>query len=71
MSAHCRALLQWFLARSGWNHADWGRIVFSNGYSIQLCPDDDQRRFRIRPGKLADPSFTITFHTGPQTGVMV
>ncbi|GFW47701.1 HTH_Tnp_Tc3_2 domain-containing protein [Trichonephila clavipes] len=25
--AHCRARLQWCLARSGGNHADWGRIV--------------------------------------------
>ncbi|GFU63346.1 HTH_Tnp_Tc3_2 domain-containing protein [Trichonephila clavipes] len=38
--AHCRARLQWCLARPGWNQADWGRIVFSDKSRFQLCPDD-------------------------------
>ncbi|GFV12605.1 transposable element Tc1 transposase [Trichonephila clavipes] len=69
--AHCRARLQWYLARSGWNHAGWGRIVFSNESGFQLCPDDHQRRVWRRPWKRADPSFTISRHTSPQPGVMV
>jgi len=28
--AHCWARLQWCMAQSGWNDADWGRIVFSD-----------------------------------------
>ncbi|GFV62196.1 HTH_Tnp_Tc3_2 domain-containing protein [Trichonephila clavipes] len=42
--AHCVARLQWCLARSGWNHADWRRIVFSDESRFQLCPDDHGRR---------------------------
>ncbi|GFU60334.1 HTH_Tnp_Tc3_2 domain-containing protein [Trichonephila clavipes] len=30
MPSNCRARLQGFLARSSWNHAEWGSIVFSN-----------------------------------------
>ncbi|GFX32187.1 HTH_Tnp_Tc3_2 domain-containing protein [Trichonephila clavipes] len=44
MPAHCRARLQWCLTRSGWNHADCGRIVFSDESRFQLCPDDHRRR---------------------------
>ncbi|GFV50215.1 HTH_Tnp_Tc3_2 domain-containing protein [Trichonephila clavipes] len=33
---HCRDKLQWCLAVSDWNHADWERIVFS-----------DESRFRV------------------------
>lgn len=69
--AHRRARLQWCLARSGWNHADWGRIVFSDESRFQLCPDDHRRRVWRRPGQRADPAFTIARHTGPQQGVMV
>ncbi|GFS94843.1 HTH_Tnp_Tc3_2 domain-containing protein [Trichonephila clavipes] len=42
--AHCRARLQWCWARSDWNHADRGPIVFSDESRIQLCPDDYRRR---------------------------
>ncbi|GFY01728.1 transposable element Tc1 transposase [Trichonephila clavipes] len=28
--ACCRTRLQWYLARSVWNHTDWGRIVFND-----------------------------------------
>ncbi|GFS60732.1 hypothetical protein TNCV_2001401 [Trichonephila clavipes] len=40
MPAHCRVILQLCLAQSGWNHADQGRIVFSDESHFQLCPDD-------------------------------
>ncbi|GFV56829.1 HTH_Tnp_Tc3_2 domain-containing protein [Trichonephila clavipes] len=40
---HCRASLQWCLARSGRNHADCGCIVFNDEYRFQLCPDDHRR----------------------------
>ncbi|PRD33486.1 UNVERIFIED_CONTAM: hypothetical protein NCL1_17417 [Trichonephila clavipes] len=65
---HCRARLQWCLARSGWNQADWGRTVFSDESGFQLCPDDHRRRVWRRPGPRADPAFTIARHTGPQLG---
>ncbi|GFW18538.1 uncharacterized protein TNCV_1221991 [Trichonephila clavipes] len=68
MPTHCRARLQWCLARSGWNHADWGRTVFSDEYCFQLCP---RRRVWRRPGQNADPAFNIARHTGPQLGVIV
>ncbi|GFV66226.1 HTH_Tnp_Tc3_2 domain-containing protein [Trichonephila clavipes] len=42
--AHCRARLQWHLSRSVWNHADWGRIAFSNESRFQLCSDDHRRQ---------------------------
>ncbi|GFW56873.1 transposable element Tc1 transposase [Trichonephila clavipes] len=64
--AHCRARLQWCLARSGWNHADWGRIVFSDESHFPLCPDDHLRHVWRRPWQRADPAFTIVRSTGPQ-----
>ncbi|GFV34751.1 HTH_Tnp_Tc3_2 domain-containing protein [Trichonephila clavipes] len=36
MPVHCEAKLQWYLDRSGWNHAEWGHIVFSNKSRFQL-----------------------------------
>ncbi|GFW15270.1 transposable element Tc1 transposase [Trichonephila clavipes] len=69
--AHCQAKLQWCLARSGWNHADWRRIVFSDESCFQLYPDDPQRRVWRRPGQCPDLAFTIARQTGPQPGVMV
>ncbi|GFX00029.1 HTH_Tnp_Tc3_2 domain-containing protein [Trichonephila clavipes] len=54
-----------------WNNADWRRIVFSDEYRFQLCPDDHQKRVWRRPGQCADPAFTIRRHTCPQPGVMV
>ncbi|GFT05107.1 transposable element Tc1 transposase [Trichonephila clavipes] len=48
----CQARLQWCLARSGWNHAEWGRIP--------LPPDDSRRP----PGQCA--AFTVAHYTGPQ-----
>ncbi|GFS62620.1 hypothetical protein TNCV_3736901 [Trichonephila clavipes] len=51
MPAHWVARLQWFLARSGWNHADWGRIVSSDESRFQPCPDDNQRRVWRHPGQ--------------------
>ena len=69
--AHCRARLQWCMARSGWNDADWGRIVFSDESRFQLCPDDHRRRVWRRTGQRGDPAFTIARHTGPQQGIMV
>ncbi|GFX70421.1 transposable element Tc1 transposase [Trichonephila clavipes] len=71
MPIHCQARLQWCLARSGWNQADWGHIVFSDESCFQLCPDDHRRRVWRRPGQCADPAFTIACHTGPQLGVIV
>ncbi|GFW31658.1 HTH_Tnp_Tc3_2 domain-containing protein [Trichonephila clavipes] len=67
---HCRAKLQWCLARSGWNQADWGRIVLRDE-SFQLCPDDHRRRVRRHPGQRGDPAFPIARPTSPQTGVIV
>ncbi|GFV68034.1 HTH_Tnp_Tc3_2 domain-containing protein [Trichonephila clavipes] len=67
----CHALLQWYLARPGWNQADWGRIVFSDGSRLQLCSDDHRRRVWRRPGQRADPTFTIARHTGHKQGVLV
>ncbi|GFS65978.1 uncharacterized protein TNCV_2510131 [Trichonephila clavipes] len=61
--AHCRARLQWCLASSGWNHADWERIVFSDESHFQLCPDVHRRRVWRRPGQRSDPAFTIAGHT--------
>ncbi|GFW05508.1 transposable element Tc1 transposase [Trichonephila clavipes] len=70
MPAHCRARLQWFLVRSGWNHADWGHIVFSDKFRFQHCPDDNQKRDWRRLGQRAHSSFTIAGHTGSQPGTM-
>ncbi|GFT58894.1 HTH_Tnp_Tc3_2 domain-containing protein [Trichonephila clavipes] len=63
--AHCRARLLWCLARSGWNHTDWGRIVFSNESRFQLCPDDHRRCVWRRPGQHTDPAFTVARRTVP------
>ncbi|GFW81326.1 HTH_Tnp_Tc3_2 domain-containing protein [Trichonephila clavipes] len=63
--AHCVARLQWFLVRSGWNQADWGRIVFSDESCFQLCSDDNRRRAWRPAGQPADPAFTVIRHTGP------
>ncbi|GFT26629.1 transposable element Tcb2 transposase [Trichonephila clavipes] len=57
--AHFQARLQWFSARSGWNHADWGYIVFSDESRLQLCPDDHRRRVWRHPGQRADFSLTV------------
>ncbi|GFV12727.1 hypothetical protein TNCV_1366971 [Trichonephila clavipes] len=46
--SHCRAKLQWFSTLSGWNYADWGRIVFSNESHFQLCPDNHRSSVRRR-----------------------
>ncbi|GFW45350.1 transposable element Tcb2 transposase [Trichonephila clavipes] len=67
--AHCRSRLQWCLTRSGWNHADWGCIVFIDESHFQLCPDNHRRRVWKRLGQRTDPAFI--FHTRPQPGVMV
>ncbi|GFT33912.1 HTH_Tnp_Tc3_2 domain-containing protein [Trichonephila clavipes] len=69
--AHCRAILQWCLTRSGWNHADWGCRVFSDESHFQLCPDNHRRRVWRRLGQRADPAFPIACHISPQPGVMV
>ncbi|GFS48851.1 transposable element Tc1 transposase [Trichonephila clavipes] len=61
----------WCLARSGRNHVDCGRIVFSDESRIQLCPDDNRRRVWKRPGQRADLAFRITRPTDPQLGVIV
>ncbi|GFU45426.1 hypothetical protein TNCV_3625541 [Trichonephila clavipes] len=53
-----------------WNHADWGRIIFREELSFQLCPDKHRRRVWGRPGQRAKPVFTIAGHTGPQQRVM-
>ncbi|GFX61146.1 transposable element Tc1 transposase [Trichonephila clavipes] len=66
MPGHCRVRLQWCLAQSGWNHAYWGCIVFSDESCFQLCPDDRRRR----PWQCADPASTIVRHTGPQPGML-
>ncbi|GFW51309.1 HTH_Tnp_Tc3_2 domain-containing protein [Trichonephila clavipes] len=47
-----------------WNHADWGRIVFSDKSRFPLCSDDDRRR----PEQRAKPAFTIAPHTDSQQG---
>ncbi|GFW54789.1 HTH_Tnp_Tc3_2 domain-containing protein [Trichonephila clavipes] len=67
----CRAKLQWCLARPGWNHANWGRMVFSDEYRFQLCPDDHRRCVWRRPGQRADPAFTIARSTCPQPNDIV
>ncbi|GFT25738.1 HTH_Tnp_Tc3_2 domain-containing protein [Trichonephila clavipes] len=68
---HCRARLQWCLTRLGRNHADWGRIVFSDESCFQPCPDDHRKRAWRRPGLRADSAFPIACHTGPQQEVIV
>ncbi|GFT37149.1 HTH_Tnp_Tc3_2 domain-containing protein [Trichonephila clavipes] len=64
-SAHYRARLQWCLARSGWNHADWGRMVFSDESCFQLYSDDHRRCVWKPLGHWADPAFPIARYTGP------
>ncbi|GFV44856.1 uncharacterized protein TNCV_1340641 [Trichonephila clavipes] len=66
--AHCRARLQWCLARPGWNLADWGRIVFSDESPFHLCPDDHRRRVWRQPEQRTDPIFNFPRHTGYQQG---
>ncbi|GFV11527.1 uncharacterized protein TNCV_975191 [Trichonephila clavipes] len=67
--AHCRARLQLCFARSGWNHADWRRIAFSDESRFQLYPDDHGRRIWCHPGQQADSAFNFARHTCPQPGV--
>ncbi|GFU35001.1 HTH_Tnp_Tc3_2 domain-containing protein [Trichonephila clavipes] len=50
MPAHCQARLQWCLALSAWNNADWVHIVFNDESCFQLCPDYHRRRVWRRPG---------------------
>ncbi|GFS67676.1 transposable element Tc1 transposase [Trichonephila clavipes] len=71
VSTYCHARLQWCLDRSGWNHAVWGRIMFSDESRFQLCPDDNRRRVWIRPVQHAYRAFTIARQTCPQPGVIV
>ncbi|GFS79855.1 HTH_Tnp_Tc3_2 domain-containing protein [Trichonephila clavipes] len=68
---HFRAGLQWLLARSGWNHADWGRTMFSDDSCFQLCLNDHRRRVWRQPRQHADHAFTITCHIGHQQLVIV
>ncbi|GFV65892.1 HTH_Tnp_Tc3_2 domain-containing protein [Trichonephila clavipes] len=63
--AHYRTRLEWCLARSGWNHADWGHLVFS-----------DDSRFQLRSSKTCLEMYWAAcrsyFHyCTPQLGVMV
>ncbi|GFX56654.1 hypothetical protein TNCV_494021 [Trichonephila clavipes] len=62
---------QWCLARTGWNHAHWGCIVFSDKSCFQLFSDDVRRRVCRRPGQQDDSAFPMECHTGPQPNVMV
>ncbi|GFU12937.1 hypothetical protein TNCV_1456741 [Trichonephila clavipes] len=55
------------LNKTGRNHVDFGRVLFSEESHFQLCPEDNRRRVWRRPGLV----FTIACHTGPQPGVMV
>ncbi|GFY00027.1 uncharacterized protein TNCV_1341251 [Trichonephila clavipes] len=71
MMVHCRARLEWCLDLSGWKHADWGRIMFSDESRFYLCLDDHRRRVWRRPGQRAKPAFTIAGHTGSQPEVML
>ncbi|GFV97014.1 HTH_Tnp_Tc3_2 domain-containing protein [Trichonephila clavipes] len=50
----CRARFQWCLDLSGWNRADWGRIVSSDEPRFQLCRDDHRKRVWRRPGHLKE-----------------
>ncbi|GFV63975.1 hypothetical protein TNCV_385501 [Trichonephila clavipes] len=69
--AHCRARLQWSLARSGWKHVDCRRIVFSDESSFQLYPDNHRKRVKRRSWQRVDPAFPLLLPTDPQPGVMV
>ncbi|GFX56840.1 transposable element Tc1 transposase [Trichonephila clavipes] len=46
------ARLQWCVARSCWNHAAWGRIVFNDEFRFELCPDDNRRCVWRYPGSV-------------------
>ncbi|GFV68115.1 transposable element Tc1 transposase [Trichonephila clavipes] len=59
-----------FQRHDGGNHADWRRIVFSDVYRFQLCPNNYLRRVWRSPEKRADPAFTIVHQAGPVPGVM-
>ncbi|GFV48404.1 hypothetical protein TNCV_3026741 [Trichonephila clavipes] len=48
----CLAARFVLITSNGWNHADWGRIVFSKESRFQLCPYDNRIRVWIRPGSL-------------------
>ncbi|GFX08750.1 transposable element Tc1 transposase [Trichonephila clavipes] len=61
----------WCLVLSCWNHADYGRIVLSDEFRFQLCPDDYRRRVWRWPSQKADPAFNIACYTGPQLEVMI
>ncbi|GFX01278.1 uncharacterized protein TNCV_3729471 [Trichonephila clavipes] len=54
-----------------WHACHWFAIPVidpaDEEYCFQLCTDNHRRR----PGKLADPTFTIARHTGPEPGVMI
>ncbi|GFT98111.1 uncharacterized protein TNCV_789301 [Trichonephila clavipes] len=54
-----------------WNHAEWGRIVFSDEFRFHLCPDDHRRRVWRRLGQRADPAFTMASHTRPQQRLII
>ncbi|GFX50597.1 transposable element Tc1 transposase [Trichonephila clavipes] len=58
-------------ARLGWNHTDWGRIVFSDASHFQLYPENYRRCVWRHLGQRAYSAFTIARDTGPQPGVMV
>ncbi|GFW06207.1 uncharacterized protein TNCV_36821 [Trichonephila clavipes] len=59
------------LKEGGWNHADWGRIAFSDESRFQLCLDDHRRCVWRRPRQQADSAFTIACPTDPQPGTTV
>ncbi|GFX58200.1 transposable element Tc1 transposase [Trichonephila clavipes] len=61
----------WYVNQSGWNHAHWERIVFSDESCFHLCPEDNRRRVWRGPGQRVYPVFTIAGHTRPQQGFMV
>ncbi|GFW28986.1 hypothetical protein TNCV_2355441 [Trichonephila clavipes] len=65
MAVHSGPRLQWCLNRSGWNHAEWGRIVFLAMNPTSMCPDDNRRRRPCRS------YFHIARPKGPQQGIMV
>ncbi|GFV40228.1 transposable element Tc1 transposase [Trichonephila clavipes] len=65
------SLITVLLGSISWNHAVWGRIVFSNESRFQLCPEDHRSHVWRRLGQCANPDFTIAHHTGPQPRVMV
>lgn len=60
--AHCLIRLQWCLAWSDWNDADWGRIVFSEESHFRPCPHDHSKCLSRCAGQCADPAFTISRH---------